>query len=197
MNKKILLTFLSMVFSGSVALASEAARADDAQAVPQSSARIRLFGQNGVGVWFYRNMACYKTGMWGPTDAETVSGGLGDAFASFVGVASNSGIGMPETTTTREIAKRNGMLSKAFFREYSVDADKPLTVLVSFGDVSGMRCGYLSASFVPKAGKDYEGVLNISVAERVCRLEIKEITGTPEATELKLVDDMKPAGKCR
>lgn len=86
-----------------------------------TSARLRLFGQNGISVKFYRNSTCYKSGLFGSGGAEVVSGGAGDAFLSLLGASSNTRIGMPDTPTTRNLSARSGVLSKAYFKEYSVD----------------------------------------------------------------------------
>ena len=56
----------------------------------RDTARLRLFGRNGVLVEFYRNSSC----IGGPGEKTTVSGGVGDAFSSFLGSAKNTAIGM-------------------------------------------------------------------------------------------------------
>jgi hypothetical protein len=100
---------------------------------------------------------------------------------------------MPETTNTKQIAKRNSFFSKAFFKEYEVEAGKPITVLANYQDVTGWQCSSAIAySFVPEAGKDYEGSLDV---DRQCRLVIKEIRQVNDQTTLEPVET-KDAPKC-
>ncbi|MDR0735380.1 MAG: hypothetical protein LBF51_00870 [Zoogloeaceae bacterium] len=95
----------------------------------ERTARIRLFGQNQkpsimtVG----RDCAAGENG-----HEINVGGGLGDAFRSFAGSAANEGLGIPETGTTRQLSQRDGILSKAFYREFIIPAGKPVHVRAAF-----------------------------------------------------------------
>ncbi|MDR0565336.1 MAG: hypothetical protein LBG78_10445 [Azoarcus sp.] len=151
------------------------------------AARIRLFGQNGMVVRFYRNSTCNRG------RAETVSGGLGSALSSFVGVASNESIGMPETPNVKNIAERSGILSKAYFREYTVEAGQPLTVTQSYRDVSGWYCSRASAiTFIPEAGKDYEAAFDNDVRSGFCGASIKQIVTQDNEVALLPVEVSRP-----
>jgi hypothetical protein len=153
------------------------------QAVPVAdSARLRLFGQNGVGVNYYRNSACQGG------ENVRVSGGLGDAFSSFIGTASNQSIGMPDTPNTRNQAARNGILSKAYFREYQIAAGQPITITMSFKSNPGKRseyCKTIATTFVPEKGKDYEGALDI--VNDSCMQVINELQAGPDGVTLNPV----------
>jgi len=131
------------------------------------TARIRLFGQNGIMVKLYRNGAHDKD------DVEVVSGGLGSAFASFTRTASNQSIGMPETPNVKNLSKRDGILSKAYFREYVIKAGQPVALSMSFrSNPSGTYayCRIIERTFVPEAGKDYEAALDIEPGFCVARI---------------------------
>jgi hypothetical protein len=147
------------------------------------TARIRLFGQNGVGVKLYQNRACVGG------KSITVSGGLGDAFASFVGTASDKSIGMPATPNSANRSKRNGILSKAFFREYVIASRQPITVTSGFASNPGtndyVECKRIATTFTPEAGKDYEVTLEITPS--LCMQVINEIHTTPDGMTLQPV----------
>jgi hypothetical protein len=132
---------------------------------PGDSARIRLFGQNGrpsiMEVQIDPNAGVK------PLKVH-VGGSLGDAFGSLVGVSKNDSIGMAETENTRNLASRDGLASKAFYREFVIPADKRVCVYNAFIPVSSVatpggtvnyqrsNCSSGTICFIPQAGKDYE-----------------------------------------
>jgi hypothetical protein len=156
----------------------------EAKAVPaDKAARIRLFGVQMVGLKLYRNSICNKG------KAQTVSGGTGGAFKSAFGSGRNNlSMGMPETPNVRNIAERDGRLVKAFFREYVVEAEQPLTLEASYSDSAGsagtgpfsisigsgsVQCRAIVSTFFPEAGKDYEASLDLEPDG--CALHINQI----------------------
>lgn len=155
-----------------------------------SKSRLRLFGQNGATAIFYRNSKCVKPSL-GKED-ERVSGGFSSAFSSLLGTVSNTSIGMPETDTTRNLSKSDGLLSRAYFREYEIAGNEPVTVKIGFQDVanSGTNCKR-SAYFLPRPGKDYEA--SISWGKGVCDIFMKQISQKEgiTTTTLKPVDTFK------
>jgi hypothetical protein len=168
-----------------ISLAEEPAveKKDD---LKSDTARIRLFGQNGMGVKYYPNSACYGG------ESVTVSGGIGDAFSSFLGTASNTSIGMPETPNSGKPSARNGLFSKAFFREYKIAADQPLTLKLDFQSNPGVRYGYcktIAGTFVPEAGKDYE--ISLDIKDGMCVPILNELQSTADGVILQPV----PASK--
>jgi hypothetical protein len=120
----------------------------------ENAARIRLFGQNGIMIKFSRHRG------YGKGRTETVSGGLGGALSSLVGTASNQSIGMPDTPNVKNISERGGILSKAYFREYVVEAGQPLTLSMSYR-AGALYCKPIVRTFIPEAGNDYEASLDI------------------------------------
>jgi hypothetical protein len=134
-----------------------------------------------------------------------VGGGLGDAFKSLVGSASNKSLGMPETEATRQLSRSDGLLSQAFYQEFVIPAGKPVQVYAAFiglatiseyrwvtADKSWTETVILrqkgkrsrSAAFVPEAGKDYEA---IGFAQGV---EIYDVTdGTPKPVASVLAEE--------
>jgi hypothetical protein len=131
-----------------------------------------MFGQNGAAAVLFRGSACVKD-FWSE-DGEKASGGFGSAFSSFVGNVSNTSLGIPETEISRNLSSRDGLLSKAYFREYLIPADQPSSMRLGYRDVSVFdlpaprdvpmmlwqtnvsRSCNGAISFVPGAGKDYE-----------------------------------------
>jgi hypothetical protein len=162
-----------------------------------------MFGQNGATAVLFRESACVKS-IWSD-DAEKVSGGLGSAFSSFIGKVSNTSLGIAETDTTRNLSQKDGRLSKAYFREYVIPADKPSSMRLGFQDVSsfyvadGVRYDSVSPScrgaisFTPRAGEDYEAAF---VWEgRVCRLSVNQVVSKEGHIELLSVP-VTPAPDC-
>jgi hypothetical protein len=137
---------------------------------PSDSARIRLFGQNQKP-----STMVVQVGQGADTKSieVNVGGTVGDAFGSMLHMAENKSIGMPETENTRNITSRNGILSKAFYREFVIPADKPVKVSNAFIGLSSATpmpsagvtvihqqgsCTGNAIVFTPQAGKDYEVV---------------------------------------
>ncbi|SDX21192.1 hypothetical protein SAMN04515617_10260 [Collimonas sp. OK242] len=183
MRISFIVVMLAVCSTFSHAEESAAGKQDD----PKSdTARIRLFGQNGMGVKYYPNSACYGG------ESVTVSGGIGDAFSSFLGTASNTSIGMPETPNSGKPSARNGLFSKAFFREYKIAADQPLTLKLDFQSNPGVRYGYcktIAGTFVPEAGKDYE--ISLDIKDGMCVPILNELQSTADGVILQPV----PASK--
>ena len=157
------------------ATAQEAAAVEPAAVEPaaaaRDTARVRLFGQNGVLVEFYQNSSC----IGGKAQKTTVSGGMGDAFSSFLGRAKNTSIGMKDTPNTTNLSKRDGMMSKAYFREYEIPGNQPMTLRMHFqsGPGTGYVCRRIGGTFTPEAGKDYE--IGLSLRPGGCEAVVEEI----------------------
>jgi hypothetical protein len=168
-----------------------------------------MFGQNAASAALFRDSACVKS-IWS-SDAEKVSGGFGSAFSSFVGKASNTSLGIAETDTTRNLSKKDGIFSKAYFREYVIPADKPSSMRMGFQDVSsfyvvngaygapGFRYDSVSPScrgaisFTPRAGEDYEAAF---VWEgKSCSLSVNQVVSKDGKIELIAVP-VTPAPDC-
>ncbi|WP_317203031.1 hypothetical protein [Janthinobacterium sp.] len=164
----------------SLAAASQQAVADQA-----GTSRIRLFGQNGVKVDVYKNSSC----VGGGATSISVSGGLGDAFSSFLGSPSNVRLGIKDTPNTLNSSKRNGILSTAYFREYEVASDQALTIAASFRSSPSRKylaCDVVSATFTPQAGKDYEAAFDIRSDQ--CELVINEVQENDKEIVLRDVE---------
>ena len=135
---------------------------------PATHARIRLFGQNGQSTIMYSGIDC-GAGIEG--EKTNVGGGLGDALASLLLVKENEVLGIPPTEATKNLSKRDGILSKAFYKEIAIPAGKPVNLQTFPIEVlgptpqKGQRVVLLREpsctspmmlSFIPEAGKDYE-----------------------------------------
>lgn len=158
-------------------------------------ARVRLFGQNGAMVSFYQNSTC----IGGNATKTMVSGSLGDVFSSFLGRAKNTSIGMTETPTTIAIADRDGYFSKAYFREYEVPGNKPVTLEMAFQSAAGapgsQYCSKLGATFTPEAGKEYEVALDVRSGQ--CLAAVREIQKSEQGPASLRDVKTDPTYKCK
>lgn len=174
--------------------AAAATEAASAPAAPATSAisRLRLFGQNGATAFLYRDSSCIR-GMFSD-GVEKASGGMSSAFGSLIGSVSNTSLGIPETETSKNLSRKDGIFSKAYFREYEVPADKPSSLRIGFQDVSpfyvvnGINYETVSPScsgditFTPRAGEDYEAAF--SWEGKRCSISINRVIAKDGKTEL-------------
>lgn len=160
--------------------------------------RIRLFGQNGVGIVLYKDAVC--TAKYG--EKIRVSGSLGSALGSLFGSVKNEGIGIPETQSTRNLQDRKMIGSKPFYRELVLEAGKPVVVEAGAsspahwsqapGVNAGWSCGaLLTSTFVPQAGADYEVSLNLDFRNSVCVLAVNRVNPDGQLTPVEVA----PASK--
>lgn len=160
----------------------------------RATARLRLFGQNGITVRFYENSACFG----GQARETQVSGGVGDTFSSFFGSVKNSSVGMRETPNTVAIKHRDGPFSKAYFREYAIGAGRPLTVWMRYQGNPGSvfaTCGAIGGTFTPEAGKDYEASLDM--ANGHCLAVIHEVADAADGSAQLRDVSVSPTEACR
>lgn len=174
--------------------AGVATEAVSAPAAPATStiSRLRLFGQNGATAFLYRDSSCIR-GMFSD-GVEKASGGMSSAFGSFIGSVSNTSLGIAETETSKNLSRKDGIFSKAYFREYEVPADKPSSLRIGFRDVSpfyvvnGINYETVSPScsgditFTPRAGEDYEAAF--SWEGKRCSISINQVIAKDGKTEL-------------
>ena len=190
--------------AAAVLLALSSLHGASAQEAPQAPAatteaasgttRVRLFGQNGVLVAFYQNSTC----IGGNGPKTTVSGGMGDAFSSFLGRAKNTSIGMAETPTTSGLAKRDGILSKAYFRDSEIPGNQPVPLQMHFQSAAGvpgsLYCANLGGTFTPESGKEYEVMLNTHPSK--CTAVVHEIQKNEQGPATLRAIDIIPTQKC-
>jgi hypothetical protein len=161
-------------------------------AIPyEGKARVRAFGRNSVDLNFYRNSDCYQHGAFGLTGGEAVSGSFLSALASFLGTATNSIIGMPETNSTMRLNDRDAVLSKVFFREFEVAASEPLTV-AAVGPWAG--CTFSAITFNPEVNKNYE--FELELQGKSCVLVASELIGDTSPAMLQPLRNYVPAARC-
>lgn len=199
MNKRMLaislLTLATLPFS--TCFADDAPEPGATPAVNgHQDSRLRMFGQNGASAVLFRDSACAKS-FWS-SEGEKASGGFGSAFGSFIGRVSNTSLGIAETDTTRYLSDKDGMLSKAYYREYVIPANKPSTLSMRYQDITTFyqvhgasytytyshtppSCGG-SITFTPEAGQDYE--VGFRWAEKACFLSVNHVVTKDGKTEL-------------
>ncbi|QMT39606.1 hypothetical protein [Neisseria shayeganii] len=171
---------------------------------PATQARVRLYGQNQKPARLVSGIDCEHNRRG---TAVSVGRSLGDAFSSFAGTAQSSSIGIPETEISRHISERNGLMSRAVFREYVVAAGKPANVQSSYIGLTHSNrpanpmaesylvmkegsCHSQLASFVPQAGRDYEVV---GATGRACGVAVFEVAADGSTQAVALQD----AFRCR
>lgn len=162
------------VFTGETSLASNS---------PDNSippARIRMYGQNGKPT----NM---KYSFNGHTVKKSTGDSAGGAFASMLGMAKNSGIGIPATKTLKIMRQNNLALSKLYYQKYTIPADVPVIFSNSVIDLANINdthgndkivtyqpsCKGNKLTFVAQAGKDYEVIASSTSAQ--CGMTIQEV----------------------
>lgn len=175
---KLKLLSTVMVFAGLAACQTTTVSKDTHYTASQD-ARIRLYGQNQKPTIMTYEQA-------GKTVKVNVGGGAGDAFSSMVGTVKNSSIGIAATATSNSLQEKNGILSKAFYKEFSIPAGQPIKVrnssigLTNVSQSPGQTtvqyqgsCRGSEMVFTPVAGKDYEVLANSKGAS--CGVSILEV----------------------
>lgn len=173
-----------------------------AEPAPSSSegagARIRMFGQNGVGIVLYKDAVC--TAKYG--EKVRASGSLKSAFGSLMGSVKNEPIGIPETENVHRLGDRKMIGSKPFYKEYAIEPGKPVVVEAGASSPAhwnqapgyhvGWSCGALLAStFVPEPGADYEVALNLDFRSSVCTLAVNRVDANGQVSPV----DVAPVAK--
>ncbi|MFC5476364.1 hypothetical protein [Paraherbaspirillum soli] len=160
-------------------------------------ARVRFIGNGLIGLTFYKNKSCVGgRGIQASRNGRNLGAALGILF----GKAKNISLGIPETPNVTNLENWDVTLSKAFYREYSVNADEPLTIEAAYyfhtagnhTSIARVTCN-VDGFFVPEDGKDYEVTLN--VGEKTCQLDVMKIDSAEAAVKLIPVK-VKAANKC-
>lgn len=171
---------------------------------PETDARIRIFGQNQKPTEMTYGINC-KTSPKGTT--VSIGKSLGDAFSSFTRSSKNESIGIAKTSTTENMGKLDGILSKIAYREYVIPAHEAVnvwgayngltTVSQTLTDITIFRegsCRSIGSSFIPDAGSDYE--VAMYKKGRNCTLTIHKIVSENGQTVLKPIPTSEPK-KCK
>lgn len=180
MRKKIAISSLFALLLS--ACAGNPATTNQVDYNPKEQARIRLYGQNGKPTLMRYSHNGQETKI-------NVGGGMGDAFGSLVGTVKNQSIGIPLTRISSNVGGQNGILAKAFYKEFAVPSGSTLRVqnnLIGLANFSpsgpvvsySPRCSSKEFSFQPEAGKDYE-VASI-VNQQGCAVVVFEVQADGE-----------------
>ncbi|WP_165009424.1 hypothetical protein [Neisseria yangbaofengii] len=150
---------------------------------PQTQARIRIYGQNQKPSTVEAGIDC-NSGRKG--QKFSTGGSLGEAFGSLTGTVKSQSIGIAPTETSKRLGEKNGILSRAFFREFVIPAGKAANVQAFYVGLTNVNetpthviimkegsCQSKKGSFVPQAGKDYEV---IGVDGRACGVAVYEVS---------------------
>ena len=131
----------------------------------ENSARVRLYGLNQKP-----SIMTVQTGQGGKGKVVkySVGGNIADAFDYFICMGKNESIGIAETENARSIKSGEGILSKAFYREFVIPAGRPVEVENAFVGLTALpfaakgvvqsqgSCESAKVRFTPEAGRDYE-----------------------------------------
>ena len=164
-----------------------------------TQARVRLYGQNQKPTIMVSGIDCEAEDRRARRGHKVnVGGSLGDAFGSFAGTARSRSLGIAETEHSKNIGQMNGILSRAFFREYAVPAGKAVNVQAAYIGLRNVMegatetviqhegsCNTRMASFVPQAGHDYEV---IGLSGRRCAVAVYEVGTQGELKPVELQD---------
>lgn len=169
-----LLSLFLVLFASADVVAAEDAIVQEGKGI-ERPARIRLFGQNGVGMTMLTNAYCRKQ-----YDEEIeVSGSVSHGFRALVGKKrENETIGMPETEYSRGLAARDKLLASPYYLEYPLMPGQPLALTANIPNGSGWNCNGgrgVSATFVPEPGVDYEGDMVRDFSGGSCGIAIRRI----------------------
>lgn len=171
---------LVMVLTG-LACADAFAMEDIAPQEPmvnvERPARVRLFGQNGVGLTLYTNARCED----GYDEEIEASGAVSDYFKALVRKKrQNESIGIPETDNTRNLASRDKLWASPYYTEYPLVPGQPVSVRANVANGSGWSCNRgrgIHVAFVPEPGVDYEGEMIRDFAGGSCGIAIRRVAG--------------------
>jgi len=135
----------------------------------KNSARLRVFGNNGIGMVIYPNMnECPKSS----DNGLRVSGKIQQSLNAFLSQQDNISIGMPISDRVKN--PYQSIFGNDFYTESIIPA-KPITIQSTFTSADHSYCKPITVTFFPEAGKDYETVLNIDKIDRYCQLKILRI----------------------
>lgn len=164
-------------FACADAFAVEDINPQDPVATVERPARIRLFGQNGVGLTMYTNARCEDE-----YDEEIeASGAVSDYFKALVRKKrQNESIGIPETDSTRNLASRDKLWASPYYTEYPLVPGQPVFVRANVANGSGWSCNRgrgIHIAFVPEPGVDYEGEMIRDFDGGSCGVAIRRVAG--------------------
>lgn len=157
---------------------------------PKTSARIRVFGQNAIGIRLYPGKTCMP---WDDDGVIKASGSIRQSWQSFIGTAESTSIGMPSTERLRQ--RRDQRFAKEFYNEYVLNASGPVVISMGFDGSSPhmwRHCNPPAVMFSPEAGKDYEA--SLVLAGKYCYVSLDEIQKGKESTAP--VSSAKKADRC-
>ncbi|WP_369977399.1 hypothetical protein [Xanthomonas bundabergensis] len=134
-------------------------------------ARLRVFGQNGVGLTLYTNAVCKDD----YEEEIEVSGSLGNGFRALAGKrVPNISLGMPETVGVRTMEEGKVFMAKPYYREYALIPGQPVRVRAGIKSAANMRCASdFDVAFTPEAGADYEVAMRFDM--QACLLTVMKV----------------------
>ena len=164
-------TLLIMLPLSGCFIVQKSALVHSAQSYDSSSqARIRLYGPYGDAlINHYSDRSCEK---WRETAGSKIHHRVNNGGPRKI---RNISVGIPQTERSLAAANDKGIMFRDSFKEYVVDANKPLTLDASSSIVmdSYSKSCRVAVNFVPKAGKNYEATY--VEQNRTCTIQISEI----------------------
>ena len=178
----VAVTFMCILTGGNLAWAEETS------VVPDGHTRVRFVGQAAIKMTYYENKTC--------SGGDGVEASGGNGLRSIFGSVKNISLGMPITPNVINLKARDGILAKAYYNEYAVNAGEPLTIEASVSDGTdrlSYRCGGINVFFEPVDGQDYEVSFNYN--SQHCQINVTQIDSTE--AEIKLLPvQVQAVNKC-
>ncbi|MCD9088266.1 hypothetical protein [Stenotrophomonas sp. SY1] len=175
-SRTLLLAVAGLTCTTASAAEDPIAQPGAAAATVERPARIRLFGQNGVGLTMYTNARCEDE-----YDEEIeASGSLSHGFKTLVGKKRpNESIGIPETEHTRNLADRDRLLANPYYAEHPLVPGQRVLLEANIASGSGWSCNRgrgIQTSFIPEPGVDYEGDMIRDFQGGSCSIAIRRVS---------------------
>ena len=192
MKIKLILTIVTIISLSGCFMAQKSAVVPSKQQYDKDSqARIRLFGPYGdATIKRYVGKTCEN---WRETvlikPHHRVINGLPRKIK-------NISLGMPTTQRSFTASNDKGIMFRDSFKEYVIDADKPVTL---DGSISVRLDNYSSmcrvaVNFKPEIGKDYEAYY--IERDRTCTIQIREILNDIDENKFAKTESIKNMVGC-
>lgn len=156
-----------------------------------SQARIRLYGNYGdTVIKHYMDRTCNE---WRATSATRLHHRFNNGTPRRI---KNISAGIPMTEQSVRTMNDKGIMTRGSFKEYVVDANKPLVLDASISvnlDNFSHSCR-IAMSFIPQVGKDYEA--NYVERNGRCTIEVDELQPISEKQQVALTKDVTQLQSC-
>ena len=188
----VLVALMALPMSGCLFMVQKSAVVQSKESYDSSSqARIRLYGPYGDRLIKHHNdRTCAQ---WRETAGAKLHHRVNNGLPRKI---RNITAGIPSTERSVRASNDTGTMFRDSFKEYVVDADKPLTLDASSSIVldNYSKSCRIAVNFVPESGKNYEAAY--VEQNRTCTIKITEITDQLSEKKLALTEPVKKVESC-